>query len=485
MLFLHTQKVCLAQKRWAEHTRFVVFIIQHQIMKIRINNIGPVEEATIDLSKKLTVFCGPNNTGKTYISYLIYVLTKTILKSEIKIGEEQLSELLLDGNVTIPLNYDEVVRLRAKAMDYASGQLAKIFGLADSKVEQYFNDFKMKFVTSDEEHRVCIDQEEMTITTSNSDGLIIDVKKEKNGEKLTLILDTVKSVTKDEVRDFVNLGMFDGVYHFLSLLPITQSYMFPVERVSIQTFHRQLSLKNEQVIGEVVNNSEKIAVVTRPVPARYPIAVKDSLEIADNMTNIQNSKGSFADIADELETTLLNGKLSIDESGEAEFRADGMDNKPLPIQMTASVVKSLSSLVFFLRHQADINHLIIIDEPELNLHPDSQILLARMFGKMIQRGLRLLISTHSDYIVRELNNLIMLSASPSEVMEEVDKYGYKADMLISHNDVSAYLFLKNESGRVSMTPIEMTSEGFAVETIDSAILHQNASAQLIYHCMTE
>ena len=41
-------------------------------MKIELKNIGAVKKATIDLSKKLTVFCGPNNTGKTYVSYAIY-----------------------------------------------------------------------------------------------------------------------------------------------------------------------------------------------------------------------------------------------------------------------------------------------------------------------------------------------------------------------------------------------------------------------------
>ena len=35
-------------------------------MKIQIKELGAIKEATIDLSKKLTVFCGPNGTGKTY-----------------------------------------------------------------------------------------------------------------------------------------------------------------------------------------------------------------------------------------------------------------------------------------------------------------------------------------------------------------------------------------------------------------------------------
>ncbi len=35
-------------------------------MKILVKNLGAIKQAEIDLSKKLTVFCGPNGTGKTY-----------------------------------------------------------------------------------------------------------------------------------------------------------------------------------------------------------------------------------------------------------------------------------------------------------------------------------------------------------------------------------------------------------------------------------
>ena len=45
-------------------------------MKIQVNILGAIKEGTIDLSKKLNVFCGPNGTGKTYMAYAIYGLTR-------------------------------------------------------------------------------------------------------------------------------------------------------------------------------------------------------------------------------------------------------------------------------------------------------------------------------------------------------------------------------------------------------------------------
>ena len=81
-------------------------------MIITVKNLGVIKKAEFDTSKKLTVFCGPNSTGKTYLSYVInaihsdYLFTTFKLKSfeevktalsrneQIKIKREYIGELL-------------------------------------------------------------------------------------------------------------------------------------------------------------------------------------------------------------------------------------------------------------------------------------------------------------------------------------------------------------------------------------------------------
>jgi len=48
-------------------------------MKIRLKNLGVVKEADIDLCKRLNLFCGPNSTGKTYVAYVIYGITRLLM----------------------------------------------------------------------------------------------------------------------------------------------------------------------------------------------------------------------------------------------------------------------------------------------------------------------------------------------------------------------------------------------------------------------
>ena len=52
---------------------------------------------------------------------------------------------------------------------------------------------------------------------------------------------------------------------------------------------------------------------------------------------------------------------------------------------------------------------MIIDEPESHLHPYCQILMARLIAACINAGIKVFVTTHSDYFVKEINNLIMLS----------------------------------------------------------------------------
>ena len=115
--------------------------------------------------------------------------------------------------------------------------------------------------------------------------------------------------------------------------------------------------------------------------------------------------------------------------------------------------------------------MIFIDEPEVNCHPDVQILMTRVFAKMINAGLRLVISTHSDYIIREINNLIMLKKTPSSATAMLLEWGYQKEMAIDHKVVGAYLFAYGRDNKVKVEPIEVSETGFEVSTIDATINH--------------
>lgn len=150
----------------------------------------------------------------------------------------------------------------------------------------------------------------------------------------------------------------------------------------------------------------------------------------------------------------------------------------LPIQVTASVVKSMSGLIVYLKYIAQKNDLIIIDEPEINMHPESQLVLTKIFAQLANAGFRLLISTHSDYVIREFNNLIMGSKTP----QVARKLGYKAGELISKDDVSVYYFEVDEKTQRSMIRhLEVKESGFEAPSIDATIRRQSDIAETLFY----
>jgi hypothetical protein len=81
----------------------------------------------------------------------------------------------------------------------------------------------------------------------------------------------------------------------------------------------------------------------------------------------------------------------------------------------------------------------MVDEPELNLHPENQRRVARLFSRLVNIGIKVFITTHSDYIIKELNTLIMLNHNKPRLKEIAASEGYKTDELLSADKVKVYI----------------------------------------------
>jgi predicted ATP-dependent endonuclease of OLD family len=81
----------------------------------------------------------------------------------------------------------------------------------------------------------------------------------------------------------------------------------------------------------------------------------------------------------------------------------------------------------------------MIDEPELNLHPKNQRLIARLFSRLVNIGIKVFLTTHSDYIIKELNTLIMLSRNKPYLKKISEDEGYKSEELITADKIRVYI----------------------------------------------
>ena len=111
----------------------------------------------------------------------------------------------------------------------------------------------------------------------------------------------------------------------------------------------------------------------------------------------------------------------------------------------SSVVKSLAALALYLKTTAEKGDFVVIDEPEMNAHPESQLAIAELLAMMVNRGINVLITTHSPYIVDHLNNLTEASKLPADRRESVVKrlkLGSE-EAILPPESVATYLFDTN------------------------------------------
>ena len=81
----------------------------------------------------------------------------------------------------------------------------------------------------------------------------------------------------------------------------------------------------------------------------------------------------------------------------------------------------------------------MIDEPELNLHPENQCRMARLLARLVNLGIRVFVTTHSDYIIKELNTLIMLNREIPFLKTIARQEGYHGEELISPEKIRIYI----------------------------------------------
>ena len=136
----------------------------------------------------------------------------------------------------------------------------------------------------------------------------------------------------------------------------------------------------------------------------------------------------------------------------------------IPLHLASSSARGLSDLYFFLRHVARRDHLLIIDEPESHLDTANQRFLARLLARAVRAGLKVLVTTHSDYLVMEINNLVMLSKPFPDKIALARKLKYAADDFLKADSIRAYVAEGN-----GLTQCEVSEFGIEMPVFDRTI----------------
>ncbi len=492
-------------------------------MLFKIQNLGVVKEAEIDLGKDLILLCGQNNTGKTYVNTAIYgllniMITGSSANIELDISSEHTNSIAkklietLEADIDIESSvfdsffYDYKNDFLNKLANYLLQELPKIFAFDNNYKNEALFSFNLSIGTIKIIKNSLYKESDSIRTTNmvfgNGEDKIIPISLGLKNEKqinLSLNPDFVKlnnnarlpffnallnnELSKqdvDKLKKSVNFNIY-RVFNQHEGSLTKRPVIFPAQRSAINIFATELSLIKNKVLEAALRDNSLLDLAQKRTN-RYSQPIKDNLEIAQDLVLIAQKTSKFAYLAEELENSILKGKITVSEYGALLYVPQENPEVRLEMHMSSSLVESLATISFYLRHLAQKNDCIMIDEPELNLHPDNQILIARFLGRLVNEGFKVIVSTHSDYIIRELSNLIILANEFSEKQSLMEKYHYRNNELLEKERVGVYYFQQG-NGIVQNVPI--SKQGIEIDSIDRVITDLNQRSDDIYYSFVD
>ena len=106
-----------------------------------------------------------------------------------------------------------------------------------------------------------------------------------------------------------------------------------------------------------------------------------------------------------------------DGGGEGPLALRLSDGRSLPLESASSLSRAVAGLSLYINHFVTPNDVLVIDELEMNAHPEAQMGLVELIAMLVNRGVRIVVTTHSPYVVDHLNNLMEAARVPSERRE--------------------------------------------------------------------
>lgn len=125
-------------------------------------------------------------------------------------------------------------------------------------------------------------------------------------------------------------------------------------------------------------------------------------------------------LAEALESDVLVGQVRMKPSpgGYPDFRYRPRGVKEdMHLSQASSMVSELAPLVLFLRSGINPGGTLIIEEPEAHLHPGAQADMAIILARMVRGGIRVIVTTHSDWLLEEIGNLVLEGLIEEETSE--------------------------------------------------------------------
>lgn len=445
--------------------------------RLDVEHFGPIVKAGVDL-RPLTIFVGPSNTGKSYLAILIYALHQSFGGLDPVFGPRRRMWYARRGmfrsrrpiDATLLRNFGNWLAGASETEPPVDVERFLLRELASPK--EFLKDL-------DRELRRCFGVPNVNdlVRRPGRSASVVDMRVPQNGRSddvrysfffrsgtpdLDATVRALPQLRRDEVRrlwpahldpngptdpaetDFAVNEALNALSRRV-LRPLFQpAYYLPADRTGVMHSH-------QVVVSTLIQNATTAGLRPSTDIPMLSGVLADFLNVLIGISDRPERRPRHERLADFVEDSILQGAVRVErnETGYPAFsyRPQGW-HEDLPLMRASSMVSELAPVVLYLRHVVRPGDVLIIEEPEAHLHPGMQAAFARALAKLVRFGLRIVMTTHSEWVLEQIGNLVRLSSVPETRRSDFAD----ADAALAPEEVGAWLF--KPSGRPKGSVVE-------------------------------
>ena len=370
-------------------------------MRLNIQNFGIIESASVNING-LTVICGENDSGKSTIGKLLFAMIKASQKYEEELGEGVISQIFLNlSRISVLLlqgDRDESLRnisIYFRRLDPDEILLTKDLSSLYSIIDDNVSDLSLK--------------NKIYEYISKIDILIQNTPNEKKAKENAL-----KKALYSEFKNFshksseIKLNDLNndtilkfnsdkkGVSNIVFDKPMLLDDVTYIENPFILQFRRMFL--NAITLLDESNTTrswvrEKVSLHLKDLARKLSVLDPKTIEFSEN--KLQKLSNNISE--------LIDGSFYYDEEQD-----DFILNRNGHVFSSMNIASGIKALGLFnsLLKGGFVNErsLLILDEPETNLHPKWQNEYAKLLCNLVKSNIKIIIATHSPYMISALEH---------------------------------------------------------------------------------
>lgn len=445
-----------------------------------VENFAKIENAKICINN-YTLLVGPNNSGKTYLMQLIqginerlaglideegvrilyqekefgvkyhdYVISQynieqfvTHLNRKLEEKKEEIIREIFGKNVPIKRLYVDIVLDSEESYEIVlASKINDVIRMKDS-IHSVNWEFWEYVAASQEDSRVCI--------LLKGDAL----QKER---RLRLVI--VSSDNEIHIIKSVMKNIFVG-----------ESLFLPASRTGILLLYREFfANKVDDMISyqvkenQFIENKSNLGGLTQPV---YQF-----LRFLQTYSENEERKKYYKEEIEFFEKSLIEGHINVNKQNGYLYVSE-KDDISVPMYLASSMINEIAPLILALTDR-EMYECLLVDEIEASLHPKKQLELVKFLNRLNNKGIRLILSTHSDTFASKINNLYVLSNYMKQYNSDeiIKKLGMEKEDLVNPDSLFVYEFVFQKDGKSVVREINGdSSAGFQFDLFTDSAMH--------------